>query len=97
MKKWLLGIGGFLVLVGFAILGRPARQLKKVERQRDDLIMQNTNAARAKAEKASAKADQLQADAAKAAEAGQKAIDQVGSNDETMRSVLDSWRADRVQ
>ena len=52
---------------------------------------------RDKAMKAGRKADVLQADAERAAEVGQAAIDKVGSNDETMRDLLDNWRSDRVQ
>jgi propanediol dehydratase small subunit len=92
MKKWLLAAGGFLVLVGFAILNRPERKLKKVEAQRDQLMLDNTKKAQVKAKKLGAKADTLQADAVAASEVGKATVDKVGQQGETVSSVLDSWR-----
>lgn len=92
MKKWLLAAGAFLVVVGFAILNRPERKLKKVVAQRDQLMLDNTKKAQVKAEKLGAKADALQADAAAASEVGKATVDKVGQQGETVSSVLDSWR-----
>lgn len=96
--KWLRTAGivlaGILVAVGFSLLGRPARQLKKVQGERDELLLDGSRRARDKAEKAGKKADQLQTHADEAKAKGQAAIDGVG--DEDMRSVLDSWRSDGV-
>lgn len=97
MKKWLYAAAGLLIAVGFALLGRPARRAKKVTQQRDRLLLDKTRVAQQKAKRAGKKADKLQADAKVAAEAGQVAIDKVGTNDETMRELLDTWRSDRVQ
>ncbi len=97
MKQWLYAAAAFLIALGFAVLGMDARRAKKAEASRDELILDESKKAQAKAKKAGIKADKLQADAAKAAEAGQAAIDKVGTKDETMRDILDSWRSDRVQ
>jgi len=92
MNKWLLAIGAFLALVGFGILNRPERKLKKVTAQRDHLLRDNTKAARVKADKLGKKADKLQAQANDAAVAGKATVDKVGQQGETVSSVLDSWR-----
>ena len=92
MKKWLLAAGALLVAIGFSILGRPERQLKKVQKQHDNLIVDGSKRAEAKAVAAGKKADKLQAEAKVAAEKGQAVIDNVGKNNETMRNLLDSWR-----
>ena len=92
MKKWLLGAGALLVAIGFAILQRPERQLKKVTAQRDNLLRDNTKKAQVKAEKLGEKADKLQAQASEAADIGRAEVDKVGSQSETIGSVLDSWR-----
>jgi len=92
MKKWLLAAGAFLVAVGFAILSRPERQLKKVQQHRDNLMLDNTKKAQVKAEKLGKKADKLQAEAQAAAEKGKAEVDKVGTQSETIGSVLDSWR-----
>lgn len=92
MTKWLLAIGSFLALVGFAILSRPDRQLKKVEAQRDQLMHDNTKKAQVKAEQLGKKADKLQAQAKEAETVGKATVDKVGKQGETVSSVLDSWR-----
>ena len=96
MSKWLLAIGSFLAIVGFAILNRPERQLKKVVAQRDQLMHDNTKKAQVKAEQLGKKADKLQVRANEAADAGKAAVDKVGTQGETVSSILDSWRSDGV-
>jgi propanediol dehydratase small subunit len=92
VNKWLLAFGSFLAIVGFAILGRPERKLKKAVAQRDHLMLDNTKAARVKAKKLGAKADKLQAQADLASEAGKATVNKVGTQGETVSSILDSWR-----
>lgn len=94
MKKWLYAAAGILIAIGFGILGRDARRAKKVSHQRDNLLLDKTRVSQEKAKRAGKKADKLQADAVKAAEAGKAAIDKVGSNDPTMAQVLSDWRSD---
>ncbi len=88
-----LAIAGFLVLLGFSILGRSKRQLRKAEDRETALLIDGSAKARLKAEKHGAKATKLQANAAEAAITGQKLIDQVGADNEDMRSILDTYRA----
>ena len=92
MNKWLLAFGSFLAIVGFAILGRPERKLKKAVAQRDQLLRDNTKVAQVKAKKLGAKADKLQAQADEASEAGKATVNKVGTQGETVSSILDSWR-----
>ena len=92
MNKWLLAFGSFLAIVGFAILGRPERKLKKVEAHRDQLMRDNTKAAQVKAEKLGVKADKLQTQANEASAAGEATVNKVGTQGETVSSILDSWR-----
>jgi hypothetical protein len=92
MNKWLLAIGSFLAVVGFALLGRPERKLKKVEAHRDQLMRDNTKKAQVKAQKLGEQADKLQAKAKEADEVGRATVDKVGTQGETVSSILDSWR-----
>jgi hypothetical protein len=92
VNKWLLAIGSFLAIVGFAILGRPGRQLKRVTVERDQLLRDNTKAAQVKAEQLGKKADKLQAKAKEASDVGKATVDKVGTQGETVSSILDSWR-----
>ncbi len=84
-------------MLAFWILGGPERKVKKLTKQRDDLLVLGSGKARHKAHMAGIRADKHQANAVKAGEVGQKVIDNVGKNGETIRSVLDNWSADRVQ
>ena len=51
MKKWIIGLGTFLLAVALAILGRDGRQLKRVEARRDEELASRTKAGQLKAEK----------------------------------------------
>ncbi len=97
MKKWLWGVAAILIAVGFAILGRDEKAAAKAGAQRDALIKEGSGRAKRKAHLAGIKADIHQANAVKAAEVGQAVVDKVGKNNESVRSILDSWSADRVQ
>ena len=94
--KWLKRIGyalaAILIAVGFGMLGGPARKQKKAENQRDALLLDGSRKSRDKAIKFDEKANEHQADAVKAAVAGQKAIS--GVKDESMVDLLDSFRSD---
>ena len=96
--KWLRRIGyalaAGLIAVGFGMLGRPGRKLKKAKDQRDYLLTEGSREARDLAIKAGEQADKHQVEANEAATAGQKAID--GVKDESMRELLDGFRSDRV-
>lgn len=91
MKKWLYWAAGLLVLVGLAILNGPAKAQAKAEKQRDDLILDGSGKAKAKAHQAGIKADAHQRNAVVAGAAGIKAMDKAGENESTA-DLLDSWR-----
>jgi len=97
MKKLLWAIAGGLILFGFTILGRDEKAAVKAGDQRDALIKEGSGRAKRKAHLAGIKADKHQANAVKAAEVRQAVIDKVGSNNESVRDLLDSWSADRVR
>ena len=92
MKKWLYAAAGLLALFAFHILGGPARAAAKAGKQRDDLILEGSGRAKAKAHKAGIKADAHQKNAVVAGAQGKKIMDSVGANDESMADLLDSWR-----
>jgi hypothetical protein len=91
VKKWLYAAAGFLVLVGLAILNGPAKAQAKAEKQRDDLILDGSGKAKAKAHQAGIVADKHQRNGVLAGEAGKKAMDKAGENESTA-DLLDSWR-----
>jgi len=92
MKNWLLAIGAFLAALGFAILQRPERQLKKVEGQLEGVILDGSKRAERRAVAAVRKADKLQAEAVEAEKLGREVVNDVGKNGESMGDMLDSWR-----
>lgn len=88
----MLGLGAVLALIGFSILGRSGRAAAKAEQQRDDLIIDGSRQARAKAEKMNEKANSHQAAAVEASKLGKQVMDRVGTENESMAELLDSWR-----
>jgi len=92
MRKVLYWLAGLLVLVGLGILGRPGRAQARAEGHRDELILDGSGRAKARAHQASIRADKHQRNAVVASEAGLKAMDKVGTDNESMADLLDSWR-----
>ena len=92
MRKWLYWAAGGLALLAFWILGGPERKVKKLTAQRDDLIRDGSRSARRKAIAAGKKADKHQANALEAERVGKTTVDKVGTQGETVSSILDSWR-----
>ena len=92
MKKWWYWALGLLAMAAFYGLSAPERKEKKLKSQRDDLILDGSGRAKAKAFQKDIQADKLQADAVKAAKVGKEVVDNVGKNGESMRDMLDSWR-----
>lgn len=92
MKKWLYAAAGLLALLAFYILGGPERRVKKLTKQRDDLILDGSGRAKAKARKKGIQADKHQANAVKAGKVGKKVMDNVGKNSDSTADLLDSWR-----
>jgi hypothetical protein len=96
LRRFGLWLAGLLVIIGFAIMGSPKRRQREAESQRDRLLLDKSARSKALAQKAGERADRLQNHAADAAKAGQAAIDKVGTDNEDMRSILDTWRSDSV-
>lgn len=92
MKKFLYWAAGGLALLAFWILGGPGRAATKAGKQRDDLLLAGSGRAKAKAHKAGIKADKHQRNAVAAGKQGKIIMDKVGTNDESMADLLDSWR-----
>ncbi len=92
MKKWLYAAAGGLALFAFWILGGAERKVKKLTKQRDDLILEGSGRAKAKAHQKGIQADKAQVNALEAGKVGQATVDKVGTQGETVSSILDSWR-----
>lgn len=97
MKKWLLAFGGFLLVVGLAILGRDGRALRKTERQRDELLAKGANEHKKRAEDLSVKAEKQKAAAAEAAAATEARLEKLSEKDPDMDDLLSAWRSERVR
>lgn len=92
MKRWLYAAAGLLAVFAFYILGGPERAAAATRKQRDDLLLEGSGRAKAKAHKLNIKADQHQANAIEAELVGKSTVDRVGTQGETVSSIMDSWR-----
>ena len=92
MKKWYYAALGLIALLAFHLLGASERKEKKLKGQRDDLILEGSGRAKAKAHQKGIQADKHQKNAVVAGEVGKKVMDKVGTNNESMAELLDSWR-----
>ncbi len=92
MKKWWYAALGLLALFAFHFLSAPGRSEKRLKGERDALILDGSGRAKAEAHKKGIQADKHQRNAKIAGEVGQKVMDKVGTNDESMADLLDSWR-----
>ncbi len=92
MKKWYYAVLGALALLAFHLLGASGRREKKLKGQRDELILEGSGRAKAKAHQKGIQADKHQKNAVVAGEVGKKVMDKVGTNNESMADLLDSWR-----
>jgi len=91
MKKWYYAALGLIALLAFHLLGASERKEKKLKGQRDDLILEGSGRAKAKAHQKGIQADKHQKNALVAAEAGKKVMDKIGTNNESMADLLDAW------
>jgi hypothetical protein len=91
VRKWLYAAAGLLVILGMAILNRPAKAAVKAKAKRDELILDGSGRAKADAHQAGIIADKHQKNAGLAGDAGRKAMDKAGKNESTA-DLLDSWR-----
>jgi len=92
VKKWLYWAAGGLAILAFYILGGPERKVKKLTAQKDALIKDGSGRAKAKAHKKGIQADKHQLNADEAERVGKITVDKVGTQGETVSSILDSFR-----
>jgi hypothetical protein len=97
VKKVLLAIGGVLLALGLAILGRDGRVLKRLERQRDEEIAKNTADSLAKAKALHHHAEKRKADAHKAAVKTIEKLEKLSEKDHEMDDLLSAWQSERVR
>ena len=97
MKKWLLGLGGLLLVVGLAILGRDGRALRRTEAQRDELIASGANEHKKKAEQLTRKAEKQKAAAKDAADATRARLEKLSEKDPDMDDLLSAFESERVR
>lgn len=97
MKKWILGLGGFLLVLALAILGRDARALKRTEHQRDELLATGANEHKKKAEQLNLKAEKQKEAAEDAMNATIKRLDALDEKDNDMGDLLSAWQSERVR
>ncbi len=92
MKKWLYAAAGGLALLAFWILSGPERKVKKLTAKKDALLLDGSGRAKHKAHLAGIKADKAQRNAVEAERVGKTTVDKVGTQGETVSSILDSFR-----
>lgn len=97
MKKWIVGLGGFLLVMALAILGRDARALKRTEQHRDELLATGASEHKKKAEQLNRKAEKQKAAAQDAMDATVKRLDALDEKDNDMGDLLSAWQSERVR
>lgn len=97
IKRAMLAIGGLLLALGMAILGRDGRRAKRAEKQRDNLLATKIKTDQDKAERLNKKAEKHKLAAKEAAEATKARLDAIGEKDEDMAALLDAWDAERLR
>jgi hypothetical protein len=95
-KLWYAALGG-LALLAFHLLGASERKEKKLRGQRNDLVLVGSGRAKADAHQKGIQADAAQKNAVVAAKVGKKVVANIGKNNESIRDILDAFRADSVQ
>ena len=96
MRKWLLAFGGFLLVVGFAILGRDGRQKRKAETRKLGHLVDGSKKYLEKAAKENAKAESARIRAAEAADIAREKLDKIGAKDADIADIVGDWNTDRV-
>lgn len=97
MKKWLIWLGGALLLLGVAILGRDGRALQRTEHNRDQLLATHIKKDQDKAEKLNKKAEKHKANAKLAAETTIATLEKVSAKDTSMDDLLSAFESERVR
>jgi len=97
VKSWILWLGGLLLAAALAILGRDARQLRRTERQRDELLATGANEHKKKAEQLARKAEKQKAAAKDAAAETEKRLEGLSESNPDMDDLLSAWQSERVR
>ena len=97
MRKWLVGLGGILLVMALSILGRDGRQLRRTEAKRDEAMTGDIAANLGKASALSKKAEKQKANAAAAIEATKVRLEKISAKDSDMDDLLSAWQSERVR
>ena len=97
MRRWLIGIGTFLLGVALYLLGRNALKAQNQEHAADVLRATKIKAHQDKAEKLNRKAQGHREAAAQAAEATQAKLEKISEGNTDMGDLLSSWQSERVR
>ena len=97
MKKWLIGLGGLLLIAALAILGRDGRALEKVETRRKQEIATDTKAGMVKADKLKKKSGVHKANAKLAAKQTKAILEARSEKDPSMDDLLSAFESERVR
>lgn len=97
MKRWLLALGGILLAMGLAILGRDVRALRRTEAQRDELLAIGANEHKKRAEQLNQKAERLKTQALEAAAQTEARLEEIGEKNPDMDNLLHHWESERVR
>lgn len=97
MKKWLVWLGGALLVLGVVILGRDGRALRRTEANRDHLLATHIKKDQDKAEKLNKKAEKHKAGAKLAAETTLAKLEKLSEKDNDMDDLLSAFESERVR
>ena len=97
MKKWMIGLGVFLLGLGIAILGRDGRALKRTEHNRDQLLGTKIKKEQDKAEALNKKAEKQKAGAKLSAVATLDKLEKISAKDTSMDDLLSAFESERVR
>lgn len=97
MKKWILWLGGALLAVALAILGRDARTVRRLEKRAQDELATGTTEAMLRAQELKEKAAQHQAAASQAAAKTVEKLEALSEKNQDMDDLLSGWQSERVR
>ena len=97
MKKWILWLGGALLAVALAILGRDARTVRRLEQRAQDELATGSTEAMVRAERLKEQAAQHQAAASQAAAKTVERLEELSGKDQDMGDLLSHWQSVRVR
>jgi len=94
VKKWWIALGGILLAVAFAILGRDGRRRRVAEDKTVQLLADGSAKALKQAAREAKKAETAKQGAKDAAAATQARLDKIGGNDADMADLLGAWKSE---